>query len=119
MKFIQKTLFSIILILVIIFGINILFSKDVFAAQVEIKDYTKLDESKYPGIKSKIKALKDAYPNYNFIIFETGLDWNDVITMEYQGHYNSPRNLVEPSDNKKGMWICPICTETAYDSGRW
>ncbi len=113
MNLLKKSLISIILIL----GISLIMQNNSFAASTY--DYTKLDDSKYPGIKALIQEVKKAYPNYSFVIYDTGLNWEDVINSEYQGHYNSPRNLVEPSDTRQGMWICPICTDTAYDSGRW
>lgn len=50
-----------------------------------------IDESAYPGIKDRINALKAKYPNWNFKILYTDLDWNEVISQEYVGHGNSPR----------------------------
>ena len=52
-----------------------------------------IDESKYPGFKSKIKQLQKTYPNIQ--ILYTGLDWNTVIKNEY--NYVHGRNLVSTS----------------------
>ncbi len=113
----KKSIITIILIFIFLIGIQLLFNQ-VFAGQ-SFYDYTKLDNNKYPGVKSLIDQLKKDHPNYSFMIFDTGIDWEDMITMEYQGHYNNPRNFVQPADNRTGMWICPLCNDRAYDNGSW
>lgn len=82
-------------------------------------DIDKIDNSKYPGVKDKIKLLQSQYPNWNFKILYTGLDWNEVIANEYTGHGTSPKNLVYKSSSYQGEWICAICGERAYDNGSW
>lgn len=79
----------------------------------------KIDETKYPGIKDRIKQLKSKYPNWNFKILYTGLDWDNVIASEYTGHGSSPKNLVYKNANYQGEWICALCGDTAYDNGSW
>ncbi len=70
----------------------------------------------YPGYAERINAIKNSHPNWNFIIMETGLDWNDVINAEYSGHFDSPKNLIQ---GKSGNWICQICGSKVYDTGNW
>lgn len=78
-----------------------------------------IDNSKYPGIKEKIKLLQSKYPNWKFKILYTGLDWNQVIASEYTGHGSSPKNLIYKTSNYQGAWICSICGDRAYDNGNW
>ena len=78
-----------------------------------------LDDSLYPGYKQLINNLQAKHPNYRFLLYYTGLDWNEALASEYQGHGSSPWNLVQVSDNYNGMWICPICGEKRYDDGSW
>lgn len=78
-----------------------------------------LDDNLYPGYKSLINSLQAKHPNYRFLLYYTGLDWNEALASEYQGHGYSPWNLVQVSDNYNGMWICPICGTKKYDNGSW
>lgn len=79
-----------------------------------------IDETKYPGYKEAINSLKSQHPTWNFKFYYTDLDWEEVITNEYQGHGRSPKNL-SPANNiyYEGEWICPYCKDTTYDSGNW
>ena len=70
----------------------------------------------YPGYRDRIDILKSVHPNWNFVIMETGLDWNDVISNEYTGHFDTPKNLIQ---GKSGGWICSICGSRLYDTGEW
>lgn len=113
---------SLIVILTII--INILISiiiqnKTYAVTQSFSADIENINESKYPGIKEKIKQLQSKYPNWNFKILYTGLDWNKVITNEYTGHGASPKNLIYKTSSYQGEWICSICGEKGYDNGNW
>ncbi len=80
-------------------------------------DINGINENKYPGVKSLIQNLKNTHGNYNFQVYYTGIDWTEAITMEYQGHGKSPKNLFSLSDKYKGKWYCPICGSTKYDTG--
>ena len=82
-------------------------------------DVNSLDDALYPGYKAKIKALQAAHPNYRVLLYYTGLNWNEVLTAEYQGHGRSPVNLFQLGSNYNGKWICPICGNRAYDNGSW
>ena len=75
-------------------------------------------EKIYPGYKTLLDTLIKAHPNWTFKLYETGLDWEVVINNEYQGHGDSPSNLVPSSYSK--AWICSICGKKGYDTtGRW
>lgn len=87
--------------------------------QITSDDLEKIDTQKYPQIKEMIQQLQKKHPNWKFKIFYTGLDWNEVIANEYVGHGTSPRNLVPTSSSYEGEWICSVCGETTYDSGKW
>ena len=120
----NKKIKIISLILILTISINILTSiiiknKTYAVTQSFSTDINGINDSKYPGIKSKIKELQSKYPNWNFKILYTGLDWNSVIANEYTGHGSSPKNLVYKTSNYKGQWICAICGDKGYDNGNW
>ena len=71
-------------------------------------DIDGINENSYPGIKSQIKNLQRKYGNYHFKVYYTDIDWTEAVTMEYQGHFKSPKNLFSVSGNYKGKWYCPI-----------
>lgn len=115
-----KFISYILLLMFLAYSLLALFNSDVYAISQSISsDYTSLNEAEYPGIKSMIDSLKAQYPNWNFKILYTDLEWADVITGEYQGHFSSPKNLVQKSANYQGQWICPICGDRPYDNGTW
>lgn len=87
-----------------------------FAATLS-SDINGINESKYPGVKSEIQKLQRQYSNYRFEVCYTGIDWTEAITMEYQGHGRSPKNLFSQSSKYQGKWYCPICGSTKYDTG--
>jgi len=70
-----------------------------------------------PGITSLVNNLRNAHPNYNFQFYNTGIDWNEAILREYQGHGASPKNLFNTSNSYSGMWYCPVCGTKNYDNG--
>lgn len=85
-------------------------------------DINGIDDSKYPGIKSKIQALQRAHPTWTFNVEYTDLYWIEVINGEHQNHgaANSPSNLVTANNSKyAGLWICEICGKEKCDSGAW
>ncbi len=109
-----------ILTLIIINLIPLIIENKVYAVSQSIStDIEGIDASKYPGIKEKINQLKNEYPNWNFKILYTGLEWNEVISNEYVGHGVSPRNLVYKNSTYQGEWICAICGDKPYDNGSW
>lgn len=79
-------------------------------------DGTNLDTSKYPGFKERLDTIKANHPNWNFVIMETGLDFEQVIKAQYTGHLDTPKNLIQ---GKSGEWICSICGDRVYDTGSW
>lgn len=116
-KIISPILLLTILINIII---TILIHKNTYAVTQNISTNIEgLDNSKYPGIKDKIKQLQNKYPNWKFKILYTDLDWNTVIANEFTGHGTSPKNLIQKTQNYQGAWICPMCGDTKYDNGSW
>ena len=72
-----------------------------------------IDESKYPGYKERLKALKNANHNWKFTIYHTGIDWNTVLYNETKALHS--RSLVQ---GKTGAWLCEVCGRKVYDAGR-
>ena len=83
------------------------------------RDVDAIDDSIYPGYKSLIKDMQSKHSNYTFLLYYTGLSWDEVLVTEYKGHGRSPNNLVQVSNNYNGMWICPLCGSQKYDNGSW
>ena len=108
-----------IIISFVVMIIMFLFTNNAYASTLST-DINSIDDSKYPGIKSLIKTLQSAHPSWKFQVEYTGLDFEEVIFNECQGHGTSPMNLA-PANNSRysGMWICPICGTRLYDSGKW
>lgn len=112
----RKFLSIIIIFILVSYCLFSLFSNPTYAAnQVISTDINAIDENAYPGFKERINALKAQFPNWNFKIFYTDLDWNEVISEEYVGHGNSPRNQVQAISNYQGAWICPC----GFAAGSW
>lgn len=108
-----------IFMILFIFLISIFIGySNVFAGTLS-DDINAIDENKYPGIKGAIQNLQNTHSNYKFQVYYTGIDWNEAVTMEYQGHGSSPKNLFEKTSSRSGEWFCPICGTKVYDSGRW
>ena len=115
-----KFISFILIFIFIAYSLLTLFNNNVYAiSQLISSDYNSLNDAEYPGIKSMIQNLKNQYPNWNFKILYTDLEWSSVISGEYQGHGSSPKNLVQKSANYQGEWICPICGDRPYDNGTW
>ena len=117
-----RRIISIVLILAIITSIliSVINQNESYAVNQSVStDINGINDSKYPGIKDRIKLLQSKYPNWKFKILYTGLDWNEVISNEYVGHGSSPKNLVYKNSSYQGAWICSICGDRAYDNGSW
>ena len=88
--------------------------------QYKSTNIDEIDDSMYPGVKKLIQNMKKIYPNWNFKILYTGLDWNEVLENEHTGHGAIPTNLIPTnSSTYNNKWICPICSTTPYDTGDW
>ena len=83
------------------------------------QDINGINDAEYPGFKQLIKNLQAKHPNYSITVYYTGLNWNEVLATEYQGHNSSPRNLFQIKSNYNGMWVCPICGTKRFDNGSW
>lgn len=114
----SKVLLVVLLMVMIIVNIVGVFPNVSLATTKTISnDINKIDDKKYPGIKSMIKELQKKYPKWNFKVLYTGLEWDDVIKGESKTHGN---NLVPAySDYYSGEWICEKCGKKVYDSGNW
>ena len=83
-------------------------------------DGENLDEEKYPGYKALIDELRSKHPNWNFTLFYTKLDWNEVITNE--GHSDmrtNPLNLIPDYMDYPENWVCEIDKDKTFDNGHW
>ena len=120
-KCIKKLLFILVLIISYMV-VNIMSGSERFSAfavsQSVSTDINSIDSNQYPQIKEMLQKLKSQYPNWNFKILYTDIEWKDAIANEYVGHKSSPRNLVTANNSKyDGEWICKVCGETKYDNG--
>lgn len=117
----NKKIIVSIFIVTLIYIILGIFGNKVFATTpgTLTSNINEVDEAKYPGYKNLINDMKAKHPNYIFLVYYTGMDWNEVITAEYQSHGISPLNLFQISSNYNGMWQCPICGTKKYDNGSW
>ena len=106
-------------IFLISFFIIFVFNLKSFAVETS-SDIAKLDESKYPGYKELIQTIQKQNPTWKITLCYTGLNWNEVIISECQGHGTYPKNLVPANNsNYAGEWICPICGKNTFDTGSW
>lgn len=104
----------IILNIIIYIFMGILMPNVIQAAQVKYT-YTEGKLANYPGYEELIKTLQTKHPTWNFTILETGLDWNEVIKNETVASHG--RNLIYHTYS--GSWVCSVCGEQPYDSGKW
>ncbi len=122
----RKTISAIIIIFMLFYFIFSLIPVGIMnsyaagmAAGTLSPDINAIDENLYPGYKSLINALQAKYPNYRFLAYYTGMDWNEVLNAEYQGHGSAPLNLFQVGTNYNGIWMCPICGNKSFDNGSW
>ena len=80
-KSIKLAIICIILTLLSYAFFGLINENNVLAAQTR-ENYNANKLANYPGYKELIEALKKAHPTWNFTIFYTGLDWNQVIKNE-------------------------------------
>ena len=88
-----------------------------FVEQTLSSDIDKIDDSKYPGIKSMILNLQKDYKNWSFKVLYTNLKWEDVIKGEsVHGNNLVPKNSIYYDRD----WICTECgTDKVYDTGKY
>ena len=111
---IKKLLASILIIIILFVGMNMIFTNSSVLADSHRFDYNgQLNEGKYPGLKAKLDNIRRERPNWKIKIMETGLDWNEVVRREGDGVGSSPRSLIQ---GKYGEWI--VGNQT-YDNGSW
>lgn len=115
----KKTIIQCIILSIVIYFLLLILpsnSNQVFAGTLS-SDINAINDSKYPGVKSMINALQSSNINYTFQVYYTGIDWNEAINREYQGHGLSPLNLFNSGSSYNGKWYCPICGTKSYDNG--
>lgn len=118
MNKLQNKLLVVFILIITYIIINLICENKVYAiTQTVSEDINSIDSSQYPKVKELLQNLKNKYPNWNFKILYTDIEWSDAIENEYVGHGNSPRNLVQDKENYKGDWICKICGNKKYDNG--
>lgn len=66
----------------------------------------------YPGYEELIEHLQKEYPNWEFEIYETGLDWSDVLEAETVARHG--RSLIS---KKSSLWNCATCGSKQYEPG--
>ncbi len=103
-----------ILTLVTYILINFINQNKVQAAQYN-ETYNPSKIESYPGYKELIEQMRSLHPNWNFTIFYTGLDWNQVIKNETTASHG--RNVVPAS--KSSAWKCAVCGETPRGGSGW
>lgn len=109
-----KKILNLILATVLIY--LVFFTPEALAATKVTYDGT-IDESKYPGYKQLLDNVKANF-GFNIELYYTGVDWNEAVMIQYQGHgTKSPKSLFYESDTRAGKWYCPLCGDTNYDSG--
>ena len=67
-----------------------------------------------------MRESKNYMKNWNFILFYTKLDWNEVITNE--GHSDmrtNPLNLIPDYMEYPENWVCEIDKDKTFDNGHW
>lgn len=108
-------LVTIVILLTLVFYVffNIINENEIYATQTREAYSNKI--SNYPGYKELIDKLKKEHPNWNFTIFYTGLDWNQVIKNETTAVHG--RNVVPSS--KSSAWKCSVCGETPRGGSSW
>lgn len=93
--------------------LNYINENKVYAAQTREAYSSKINN--YKGYKELIDKLKKDHPNWNFTIFYTGLDWNQVIKNETSAYHG--RNVVPAS--KSSAWKCSVCGDTPHGGNSW
>ena len=105
-----------IIILIITMTLTLIPGQVKASSQKVSKDIDKIDDKKYPGIKSMIQSLQKQHKDWNFKVLYTGLDWNTVIENEAK----HGRNLIGANQkNYSGDWICSKCGTKRYSGGSW
>lgn len=93
--------------------LNYIYENKVYAAQTREEYSSKINN--YKGYKELIDKLKKEHPKWNFVMFYTGLDWNQVIKNETSAYHG--RNVV-PS-YKSSAWKCSVCGEKPHGGNSW
>ena len=110
----------ILIVLLIICVLVLAFINEENKQKYVLYDGENLKEDKYPGYKELIDKLKENHPNWNFTLFYTRLDWNEVIESEgHKDNITNPLNLIPDSNNYPEDWKCEIDKDKTFDNGTW
>ena len=114
----KHKIFKLVIVLTILTLLSYVFlnyinENKVYAAQTREAYSSKINN--YIGYKELIDKLKTEHPNWNFTIFYTGLDWNQVIKNETSAYHG--RNVVPAS--KSSAWKCSSCGDTPHGGNSW
>lgn len=120
----NKIIFNIFITILIISVLLGIFPSSVFAVSQSTKSSSKIkssDEAAWKEIKSQVDSLQKKHPNWNFKVFYTDLDWNDVIKNEGKEHGDNAKNLVYYTANYSYKWLCSDCYDItkSYRNGKW
>ena len=102
----MKKLLSIILIILLLSTVFVFYTANVSNASYSSKF------ADYPGYEELLEDLQKDHPNWEFEIFETGLDWSDVLKSETVARHG--RSLIQ---NSNSDWRCSTCGSKEYEDG--
>ena len=114
----KHKIFKLVIVLTILTLLSYVFlnyinENRVYAAQTREAYSSKINN--YKGYKELIDKLKAEHPSWNFTIFYTGLDWNQVIKNETSAYHG--RNVVPAT--KSSAWKCSVCGDTPHGGNSW
>lgn len=118
-KKVRDFVIAVVVLIIISIGVSMIIEESKRQKYV-VYDGENLNEAKYPGYKELIDKLLEKHPNWNFTLFYTKLNWNEVI--ENEGHSDTriyPLNLIPDSSDYPEDWRCEIDKDKRFDNGTW
>lgn len=117
---IKRILFELVILIILL---SILIPITIYHAEKQkLVIYTgnNLNEKKYPEYKELIDDLQRKHPNWQFTLFYTKLNWEEVIKEEGHSDKRSrPLNLIPQSFKYPEDWKCSIDKDKTFDNGSW
>jgi len=77
-------------------------------------DIAGINEARYPGYRDRIRALQNQHPNWNFVLLYTGIDWNEAVVGQLQGHGATPTSLFAFSAGVRDRRLALPCMWTTW-----
>ena len=102
----MKKVLSFLLIILLLSSTFIIYFENTSSASYSSKF------ANYPGYTELLEALQKEHPNWEFEIYETGLEWSDVLQAETIAKHG--RSLIQKCD---GIWNCKTCGSKQYETG--